>query len=292
MNRLLALLCALVLIAAACGSDGESSDEDTSGDAPQRIVSLSPSGTEILFAVGAGEQVIAVDSFSYFPPEAPVTELSGFEPNVEAIAAFEPDLVVFDFDPGDLRAGLEAVGIPTLKLSTASTFDDIYTQIENVGAATGHIGDAAELVANMQTDIEAAVGNVDGAGATYYHEVDTTLYSATSGTFIGEVYALFGLENIADAADPDGESFGFPQLSAEYIVEADPDLIFLADTLYESQSLDTVAARPGWDALSAVGAGNVFELNDDIVSRWGPRVVDFVESIANALATAKVPAAS
>lgn len=254
---------------------------------PQRIVSLSPTGTEMLFAIGAGDQVIAVDSFSYYPPEAPVTELSAFEPNIEAIASYEPDLVVLDFDPGDLVSGLEALGIQTASVPAATTFDDIYAEIEMLGDVTGNEVGAAELVTAMKDSIAAAVAAHDaGAGElTYYHEIDTTLFSLTSSTFAGQVYGLFGLTNIADAEDADGSAFGYPQLTEEYILESDPDLIFLADVLYEGQNLETVGSRAGWDTLSAVQAGNVVELNDDIVSRWGPRVVDYVEAVSAALAT-------
>jgi len=256
---------------------------------PQRIVSLSPTGTEMLFAIGAGDQVIAVDSFSYYPEEAPVTDLSAWEPNLEAIAAFEPDLVI----TGSPLEGLEALGIENHLVPAATNLDDIYTQIEQLGAKTGNVGGAAELVSQMQTDIEAALAAAPARDVplTYYHELDNTLFSVTSGTFVGYVYELFGLQNVADPADADGSAFGYPQLSEEFLVTADPDIIFLADTLCCDQSAETVAARPGWDQLSAVQNGNVVELNDDIVSRWGPRIVDFIEVIGAKVAELE-PAAS
>ena len=158
-------------------------------------------------------------------------------------------------------------------------------------AATGNIGEAAELVLEMQTEIEELTANAfGGSGLSYFHELDNTLYSVTSSTFIGAVYALFGLENVADPADADGAAFGYPQLSDEYLVDADPDIIFLADTICCGQSAETVAERAGWDQLAAVQNGTVIELNDDIVSRWGPRLVDFIEAIALAVESATVPA--
>ncbi len=316
MKRIFAMVLVLAALAAACGSDdapqGDESattqvtstditstdaasiDVTTTGaevtaDAPSAIVSLNPSATEMLFAIGAGDQVIAVDEYSYFPPEAPVTDLSGFEPNVEAIAAFAPDLVVLP-DSG-IEGDLEALGIPTLVLDAAVTIDDTYTQIEQVGAVTGHIGEAAELVLQMQTDIEAILASTPTGDAplTYFHEIDNTLYTSTSETFIGNVYSLFGLENISDPADADGSNFGYPQLSEEFLFEADPDLIFLSDTAY-GESIDTVAARPGWDALSAVQNGGVVELDSDIASRWGPRIVELVRSISGAVQAVSVAA--
>jgi iron complex transport system substrate-binding protein len=104
----------------------------------------------------------------------------------------------------------------------------------------------------------------------------------TSSTFIGQVYALAGLENVADAADPNGEFAGYPQLSPEFLVDADPDFIFLADTECCQQSAATLAERPGFDALTAVQEGRVVELSDDVASRWGPRLVDFLRSIIEA----------
>jgi iron complex transport system substrate-binding protein len=289
---------------AACGSDDDAAEtgsppattapettapEDTEGDAPERIVSLSPSATEILFAVGAGDQVVAVDDQSDFPEDVPTTDLSGYEPNVEAIIEYEPDLVVADFLAEDIVAGLEAAGAEVLVQDAAATLEDTYDQVAELAVVTGHEDEGAELVAEMRADIDELVASVPDrdAAPTYYHELDDTLYSVTSETFIGELYALAGLENIADEADPDGEFGGYPQLSAELIVAADPDFIFLADTECCGQTAETLAARPGFADLSAIADGNVVELSDDIASRWGPRVVDLLATIVEA--TASVP---
>ncbi len=252
---------------------------------PTAVVSLSPTATEMLFAIGAGDQVVAVDDQSNYPAEAPTTDLSGFTPNVEAIAAFEPDLVVISFDPGDLVSALEALGIPVLLQPAAVSLDDVYAQIEQLGAATGNLAEAASLVAQIRTEIDEIVASVPDRAEplTYYHELDPTFYSATSATFIGQVYSLLGLDNIADPADADG--FGYPQLSAEYILDQDPDLIFLADTKCCGQSPETVAERPGWSELTAVKTGAVIPLDDDIASRWGPRVVEFLRTVAEAVSS-------
>jgi len=248
---------------------------------PERIVSLSPTSTEVLFAVGAGSQVVAVDNQSTYPADAPVTDLTGFEPNLEAIAGYDADLVILMYDPGEAIAGLEAIGIPVIMHPAAVTLDDVYGQIEQVGKATGHNAEAERLISSMVEGITAASASVDGDGLTYYHELSPDYYTVTSSTFVGSLYALFGLENIADGADPDG--FGYPQLSPEHILNEDPAMIFLADTKCCDQDASTVAARPGWDVLGAVASENIIELDDDVASRWGPRVVDFVESIAQAV---------
>lgn len=258
-----------------------------------RIVSLSPTATEMLFAIGAGDRVVAVDEYSNYP-EAVLSkphDLSGFTPNVEAIAAMKPDLVVIANDAGGLTAQLGALGIKVWTGPAAVTFDDVYAQIEQLGAATGHVADAAGVVANMQRDIAAAVAAApkSAAGTSYYHELDDTYYSVTSKTFIGQIYGLFGLKNIADAG-PAGNDY--PQLSAEFIITQNPSLIFLADTTCCKQTVQTVAARPGWKAITAVKDGTgVIELDDGVASRWGPRVVDYIKAVSVALNALPVPAA-
>lgn len=250
---------------------------------PEAIVSLSPTATEMLYGVGAGAQVVAVDDFSNYPPEAPMTDLSGFRPNLEAIAEYSPDLVVMSGNPDEIVSGLEALGIPTLVHSAALSLEDAYQQMRQVGAATGHSEEAEALVTSLQEEITEMVSRYEdiGQGLTFYHEISNDFFSATSGTFIGAVYGLFGLENIADAADPDG--FGYPQLSAEYILESDPDLIFYGCAVWCGTTAESIAERPGWNELSAVGNGLLFEVDDDLSSRWGPRLIEFVRIISHTL---------
>jgi iron complex transport system substrate-binding protein len=248
---------------------------------PESIVSLSSTGTEMLFAIGAGEQVVAVDEFSTYPPDAPTTDLSGFTPNLEAIIGHEPDLVVISFDPGELVSGLEAVGVPTLLLPTAMSLDDSYTQLEVLGAATGHVGEAAEVVAQMQADIDEIVATTTvPAGVTFYHEVDATLFSASSNSFLGQIYGLLGLTNIADEADTDGS--GFPQLASEYIVSQDPDIIYLGDVDF-GVTPESLSERPGWAEMTAVQNGAIVPLESYLASNWGPRVVELLELIAESV---------
>lgn len=258
----------------------------TIDELPERIVSISPTATEILFAVGAGDQVVAVDSLSNYPLDAPMTELSAWAPSIEAIATFDPDLVFLSFDPGDVVAGLEAIGIAVIVHPTALTLEAAYTQWEQTGSATGHSQEASQLVSTVRYAMEASAGRVpDGVtDVTYYYELTNTFYTATSGSFIGSVIAMTGMVNIADAA-PDPDGFGFPQLAEEYILDADPTLILLADTKCCGQSADTVGARPGWSTLTAVKGGTIVELDDDVASRWSPRIVDLLDAIVDALVT-------
>lgn len=251
---------------------------------PEAIVSLSPTSTETLFAIGAGDQVIAVDMASSYPGDAPASDLDGFNPNLEGIAAYKPDLVVISWDPGELISGLGALGIPVILHPPASDIDGAFTQMVELGAATGNVEAASDLVAAMQAEIEQAVDAFGGGadGITYYHELDDTYYTATSGTFLGQVYSLFGLENIADPADADG--WGYPQLSVEYILESDPDLIFFGCGVWCGTTAESLAERPGWSGLTAVADELVVEVDDDLSSRWGPRLVEFVRLIADTLA--------
>lgn len=284
----------------ACSSSSETTDTTvvvetasypvTVGDLtlesqPMRIVSLSPSATEMLYAIGAGAQVVAVDDYSNYPAEAAAlgTMLSGFEPNVEAIAGFTPDLVVIAYDPSNLVEQLNALSIPVFIASAAVSIDNVYEQIEQLGVLTGHAAESLQLSSQLQTDIEAAVAGITlpAEPLSYYHELDNTLFSVTSNTFIGQVYALFGLRNIADNVEAGND---YPQLSAEVIVSADPDLIFLADTKCCNETAETVAARDGWGLLKAVTNNHIVELDDDVASRWGPRVIDFVVAIRDAIA--------
>jgi iron complex transport system substrate-binding protein len=247
---------------------------------PHRIVSLSPSATEMLFAIKAGPQVVAVDDQSNYPANAPMTKLSGFQPNLEAIAGYAPDFVVAAEDLGNLVHGMQGLHIPILIEKAANNLDDAYAQIKQLGLATGHSEDADALISKMRSQVNSFLSLVSKPARTLrvYHELDDNYYSATSTTFIGQVYKLLGLQNIADAAR--GVASDYPQLSAEYIVSSNPDLIVLADTKCCKQDLTTVAARPGWGVIAAVRSGQVVGVDDDVASRWGPRVIDFMQAIA------------
>jgi iron complex transport system substrate-binding protein len=249
---------------------------------PTKIISLSPSATEMLFAIGAGKQVIAVDDQSDFPKRAPTTDLSGYEPNVEAIAGYEPDAVVMDSDA--IQGALTDLGIQVIVLPAATTLDETYDQIEQLGEITGHVNKAEALVEDMKSDIDKIVATVPDEGATpeTYWELDDTFFSADSSTFIGRLLELAGFSNIADEATGASEAGGYPQLSAEYIVDSDPAVIFLADTECCRQSAKTVAKRPGFGDLTAVKKHHVIELDDDVASRWGPRVVKLLRILVKA----------
>jgi iron complex transport system substrate-binding protein len=256
---------------------------------PTRIISLSPSATESLFEIGAGKQVLAVDSYSNFPKSAPITDLSAFEPNVEAIAALKPDLVVLSVDAMKsmvVKEALEKLKIPVLMEKAPETLAQAYKEIEVLGAVTDRTSEAKRVTFKMAALIKSIINRTKKTvKITFFHELDNTLYSVTSDTFIGKVYKDFGLVNIADKA-AGADSYGYPQLSAEYLLKADPDVIFLADAEY-GESAATVKARAGWSGITAVSKKNVFALPNDIPSRWGPRLVDFYRYVAACLTKVK-----
>lgn len=305
----IALALAVCLTLAGCGNgDGDTSSseapEPTASSAdfpvtveavngevtldqqPERIVSLSPSATEILFAIGAGDQVVAADEYSTYPTQAPTTELSAYDPNVEAIAGYSPDLVVIANDTNGIVGALAELDIPTLVNPAPATIDEGYDGIAALGLATGHVDETAKVVADLRAEIEEALAAAPQVGLRVYHELDEQHYAASSSSFIGSVYDSLGATNIADAADK--QKSGYPQLTEEAIIAADPELIVITDQV--SYTAGDVAGRPGWENVSAVQNDNIVTVDADISSRWGPRLPQLIESIAEAMASVKTPA--
>ncbi len=255
----------------------------TIGAAPTKIVSLSPTATEILFAIGAGDLVAAVDLSSDYPPEAPEGTLDGFTPDLEAILATETDLVVASSLPEEVATGLTENDIPVLFQPAAGSFDDTYDQVAQLGEATGQLEQAAAVNAEIRQGIDDVVATLPetGSDVRVFHEIDDSFYTATSNSFIGQVYATLGFENVADPLD-DGS--GFPLIDGEAIIAADPTLIVFTDEV--TYGVDDISARPGWETISAVSNGRVVQVDADIASRWGPRVVEFMEVIASVMTKA------
>ncbi|MGA0118099.1 MAG: ABC transporter substrate-binding protein [Ilumatobacteraceae bacterium] len=292
-RRAVCLIAASVLVFSACGGGSESTDTtEPSAENALKIVSLSPTATEMLYAIGAGDQIVAVDSLSTYPAEvAPkVTKISAYEPSAEAILAYEPDVVLISNDMNKITEQLTTAD-PEIEVWTgaaAASLDDVYKQITELGELTGRAEAAADVVADMRVRIEDALPKSTPAETTpVYYELDNTYYSVTSNTFVGALMTRFGFKSIADGVE---EGNDYPQLNAEAIVAADPAVIFLADTKCCQQTADTVSARPGWEGISAVTSGNVVELDDDIASRWGPRIVDLIEQMSTAYAAVNAAA--
>ncbi len=315
MRRLILLVAGLALVAAACSdaATGRSTTAPTPSTtassvatetpaypvtidqggrtveiaaAPERIAALSATHVEMLFAIGAGDRVVAGDLYTNYPEAAAdLPKIDSFDLNVEAVVELDPDLVILSFDPGGAVDALAAVGIPTLLFPGAASLADAYEQVRTLGRVTGNTEEARSTVADMQQNVLAAVDSAGGSaiGASVYHETDPiSFYTPNSNSFIGELYAILGLVNIADAAADEFGS-GFPQLSPEYIIDADPEFIFMAGF---GEDPDSLAARPGWDTITAVREGRVFLLDTDLASRWSPRITELLWTIADAVRAA------
>lgn len=283
LSVLFALICVTLCTAlAGCASHPSSSPATTAQ--PKRIVSLDSSSTEILYAIGADHQVVAVDKYSDYPAGVPKSSLDGTKPNVEAIAAYHPDLVITGYDTNGMVQGLRKIGVKVLLEPAPSTVDGAYSVWTGIGKATGHLAAARRLVADTRRQLASIVATAPHPATPlrYYYELDQTYYTATSHTFIGALLGRFGMTNIADPADTKA-SGGYPQLSAERVLAADPQLVFLADSQCCGQTAAKVATRPGWRSLAAVHDDGVVALNDDIASRWGPRIVDLMRTVSAAI---------
>ena len=169
---------------------------------PDAIVSLSPTSTEMLYAIGAGPQVKAVDSYSDYPPNAPKTTLSAYDPNVEAIAKYDPDLVIVATDTATFNTQMAALKIPVLYAPAAANLTQAYAEYGPLGTATGHVAQATAEVASIKAKIAHIVATTPkpAKGATYYYELEPDYYSVTSSTFVGKLFSLLGLKSIADSA--------------------------------------------------------------------------------------------
>ncbi|MDE3222305.1 MAG: ABC transporter substrate-binding protein [Acidobacteriota bacterium] len=252
---------------------------------PGCVVSLSPTATETLFAIGAGKQVQAVDKDSNYPTKGlPRTRVDALNPSVESIIGVchatpthpskKPNVVIISYNANSIQQKLTALGIKVIYQGAPSSLSGAYAQINQLGRVTGHVASAAHLVASLKKTIARDVASVPAhpsKNVTTYYEIDPTGYSVTSSTFVGALLKSLGVTNIADAQSTSADG-GYPQLTPEYVVSANPTLIFLADTLCCAATAQSVAARPGFSNVSAVMHNHVVGLSDDVASRWGPRL--------------------
>lgn len=249
---------------------------------PQRVISLAPSNTEILFALGLGDKVVGVTEFCDYPPEVKeVEKVSGVEPNLEKIVELQPDLVVYIGGAAQLEKAqaMEELGLKVLILAP-SDIEGIFADIELVGKATGTEDKARELVAQLRRRVEEVTTKVAGAEdkPLVFYEVDATdpsrPYTAGPGSFIDALITMAGGVNLGGSAEME-----WAQFSAEEIIAQDPQIIILGDANY-GVAPDSVRARPGWEAITAVKNGAIYPIDDILVSRPGPRIVEGLEELA------------
>ncbi|HWQ29158.1 MAG TPA: ABC transporter substrate-binding protein [Dehalococcoidia bacterium] len=264
-------------------SDGETL---TIESPPQRIVSLSAHATNILCAIGAGNQLVAVEQYANCPEgSSEKPQLDAYQPSVEAIASYDPDLVYIFSDINGVVGALRNLGIPVLYLELPESVDGVLEQITLFGQVTGHTEEAGALVRDMRERLDAIeekLSDVD-AGPRIFHELDPTYYTVAPGSFIGDMYRILKAQNIAE-----GATEPYPQLSAEVIVERDPEVIVLADEP-SGVTADSVKERPGWSEISAVKNGRICVVDPSLVSQPGPNVIDAVQTLAACLYPDRFP---
>lgn len=251
--------------------------------APKAVVSLSPTATETLFALGAGSIVKAVDEQSTYPPRAPrQAGLVATTATGDQVGALRPDLVIVS-DPA-VGSRLTTAGVAVLVQPPAKNLEDVYAQIKELGRTVGHESEAEKVVTGMRSRIATIVakGRPQATTLRYYHERNEQFGSVSSNSFLGQLYGLLNLHSIADDVGQGEQEF--PTLSSDNIVRANPDVIFLADGECCHQTPDTMAARSGWSAIKAIKSNAVVTIDDDLASRWGPRIVDLLQAVANRLA--------
>jgi iron complex transport system substrate-binding protein len=260
------------------GSDGHTI---TLTRPPQRIVSLAAGYTEILFAIGADGQVVAVDRFSDYPEATrSLPKLEYTNPSLEALAALQPDLVLLGARQRSSAATFEQAGLRVLLLNEPDSVAGVLDRVRQISRLTGHAVEGEALVRSMQSRIDAVVRAVQGASShpKVYHELDANLFSAAPNSFVGDLYTLLNARNIAPAGPNP-----YPRLTNEAIIAANPDVIVLADGTQPGSTPDDVKRRPGWDAIAAVRTGRIYVIDPNIVSRPGPRIIDALEMLARDL---------
>ena len=247
---------------------------------PQRIVSLDAHATEIFCAVGAGDQLVAVDKYANCPlASSAKPALDGFAPSLETIAGFRPDLVYTSANTGDLVTSLRRLNIPVLYIANPTSLAGVLDHINTLAAAAGHSAEGRKLTASMQTRMDGIKSKLSAVnqGPRIYHELDTTLYSAAPDSFVGDFYTFLKTQNIAA-----GAATSYPQLSPEVIVQRNPEVIILADEAAGITAND-VKSRPGWAVIDAVKNNRICVVDPDIVSRAGPRIVDALDALAKCI---------
>jgi iron complex transport system substrate-binding protein len=260
---------------------------------PARIVSLSPGATEIIYAIGAEGSLAAVDNQADFPDAAKnfPAKVDAYEPNLEAIAGLNPDLVVIATDSAGIVGKLDALNIPVLYSdidTSVKTVDDVLGQIRLLGQVTGHTEQAVAIINDLGPRVKAVRDALQGTNQAnnpkIYHELDSTFYTVSNASFIGDLYNILRVNNIAG----DGGGQAYPQMTQEAIIAANPGVIILADEEF-GVTVDSVKARPGWDATDAVKDGAIYGIDPDIISRPGPRIVGALEQLAKYIYPERFP---
>ena len=266
MKYKILILAALITM---CTNSTESSTE-------QRVVSLSTTHTEIIQTLGGENLLVGIDSFS--ESELPIEKIDAFTVTADELVNLNPDLVMVAFDFNGIIDGLEALNLNYVLLPPARNFDEVYTQIMEIGNLINKSEESIDLVSEMENDVAEIIENFSAQNVKVFHEIGYTygIYTVNENSFIGEIYNLLGVDNIANfKEDPFGS--GYPEFSEEEILMANPNLIIVGHSDYLNKDLST---RVGWEEITAIQSGNLFFLDENLANNWGTNTVDLLNTLS------------
>ena len=266
MKYKILILAALITM---CTNSTESSTE-------QRVVSLSTTHTEIIQTLGGENLLVGIDSFS--ESELPIEKIDAFTVTADELVNLNPDLVIVAFDFNGIIDGLEALNLNFVLLPPARNFDEVYTQIMEIGNLINKSDESIDLVSEMENDVAEIIENFSAQNVKVFHEIGYTygIYTVNENSFIGEIYNLLGVDNIANfKEDPFGS--GYPEFSEEEILMANPNLIIVGHSDYLNKDLST---RVGWEVITAIQSGNLFFLDENLANNWGTNTVDLLNTLS------------
>jgi iron complex transport system substrate-binding protein len=310
MKKLLLILMAVAMVLVGCNTDAQpekkagekAAQEQKAGfpvtlkdaldeeivieDKPEKIISLIPSNTEIVYELGNGEAIVGVTDFDNYPEEAMAKEkIGGMEFNIEKMISLQPDLILAHESTADsAKAGLQQLkdaGIDVVVVNDAQSFEQVYESIQMIGNAIGEAEKAKELVDSMKNkfaDLKKQAEAIEET-KTVFVEVSPApeVYTAGKNTFIDEMLSLIGAENAA------GDMEGWAKVDSEAIVARNPDVVVTTYGYYSEKPVEQVLARQGWENVKAVKDQQVFDVHSDLVTRSGPRLAEGAEELAKAI---------
>ena len=259
----------LATLIAMCGGPQETNRE-------KRIISLSTTHTQVIQVLGAERLLVGVDSFS--KTEIPVEKIDAFSVKAEDLVKLNPDLVIVAFDFNGIIEGLESLEINYVLLPPARNFQEVYSQIEEIGNLVNKEDESSDLVSSMKTDVEEIIDNFSQDNIKVFHEIGFTygIYTINENSFIGEIYNLLGINNVANQKeDPFGS--GYPEFSEEEVIISNPNLIVVGHSDYLNKDLST---RNGWEEITAVQSGSVYFLDENLANNWGVSTVDLLNTLS------------
>ena len=260
----------LALLFSMCTNVTQESNEEI------RVISLSTTHTEVIQTLGGQDTLVAIDAFSEV--DFPVERIDAYTVTAEELAPLNPDVVILAFDFNGIVEGLENQELNYVLLPPAKNFEDVYSQIETIGALVNKESEAFSTTRDMKIEINRILDNANFGNTSVYHEIGYSygIYSVNSDSLIGQIYNSLGVINIANnTEDPFGS--GYPALTEEQVIESDPEYIVIGHSDYLNKDLST---RMGWKDINAIENSNVYFLDENLANNWGTTTVELVEQIA------------